>query len=38
VELEPEQRRQEVARMISGQTVTREALQHADQLIELATK
>jgi len=38
VELEPEQRRQEVARMISGQTVTREALRHADQLIELATK
>jgi DNA repair protein RecN (Recombination protein N) len=38
VELEPEERRNEVARMISGQTVTREALNHADQLIELATK
>jgi DNA repair protein RecN (Recombination protein N) len=38
VELVPEERRNEVARMISGQTVTREALQHADQLIELASK
>ena len=38
VELEPEERRKEVARMISGQTVTREALKHADQLIELASK
>jgi DNA repair protein RecN (Recombination protein N) len=38
VELEPEERRNEVARMISGQTVTREALRHADQLIEMATK
>jgi DNA repair protein RecN (Recombination protein N) len=38
VELEPEERRNEVARMISGQTVTREALNHADQLIELAGK
>jgi DNA repair protein RecN (Recombination protein N) len=37
-ELEPEERRNEVARMISGQTVTREALRHADQLIEMATK
>ena len=38
VELLPDERRNEVARMISGQTVTREALKHADQLIELASK
>jgi DNA repair protein RecN (Recombination protein N) len=36
VELDREDRRHEVARMISGQRVTTEALRHADQLIELA--
>jgi DNA repair protein RecN (Recombination protein N) len=36
LELDREERRNEVARMISGQRITPEALRHADQLIELA--
>ncbi len=37
VELDRVERRNEVARMISGHRLTPEALKHADQLIELAT-
>jgi DNA repair protein RecN (Recombination protein N) len=36
LELDRAERRNEVARMISGQRITPEALRHADQLIELA--
>lgn len=35
-ELSREERRNEIARMISGHRLTPEALKHADQLIELA--
>jgi DNA repair protein RecN (Recombination protein N) len=37
-ELAPEQRAQEIGRMLSGERVTPEALRHAEQLLKLAAK
>ena len=36
-ELSPEERTREIGRMLSGEHVTREALQHAEQLLKLGT-
>ncbi len=37
-ELSPEARKREIGRMLSGQRVTKEALQHAEQLMRLANR